>query len=224
MGFRINGGADPWAAPLVRGAYTFSGTPPLAYGVPSGPGSVTLAKSMSVPSRDGNGAVSFPVIPRTCTRLSADRTIPDRAFCYTMAGGRVSIRQRERETRDNVRSRSFISLQSFHDSGLTGGGGVAFYDRPGRNRRRSFSGIDCPAQRGGLRPLRQVCHRPRHGGPEATVGACRQARKTGGHHRRKNLVPKNTSLSRPELVYTDFHGISRWNSYKMPGFLIPGGH
>src|ERR1035438_3766138 len=52
----------------MTGAYTFSGTPPLAYGVPSGPGSATLAKSMSVPSRDGNGAVSFPVIPRTCTR------------------------------------------------------------------------------------------------------------------------------------------------------------
>src|ERR1035441_110847 len=46
----------------------FRERPRLAYGAPSGPGSVTLAKSMSVPSRDGNGAVSFPVIPRTCTR------------------------------------------------------------------------------------------------------------------------------------------------------------
>src|ERR1017187_284857 len=48
----------------LGGVLTPSGTPPLAYAR----GSVTLAKSMSVPSRDGNGAVSFPVIPRTCTR------------------------------------------------------------------------------------------------------------------------------------------------------------
>src|ERR1017187_3433877 len=41
------------------GAYTFSGTPPLAYAR----GSV-----VSVPSRDANGAVSFPVMPRTCAR------------------------------------------------------------------------------------------------------------------------------------------------------------
>src|ERR1035441_10626069 len=31
-------------------------------------GSVTLAKSMSVPSRDGNGAVAFAGVRRTCTR------------------------------------------------------------------------------------------------------------------------------------------------------------
>src|ERR1039457_5070148 len=44
------------------------GNAPAWLRVPSGPGSVTLAKSVSVPSRDGNGAVSFPVVPRTCTR------------------------------------------------------------------------------------------------------------------------------------------------------------
>src|ERR1017187_5058013 len=51
----------------VPGAYTFSGTPPLAYGVPSGPDSATLAKSMR-PFRAATVTERvLPVVPRMLT-------------------------------------------------------------------------------------------------------------------------------------------------------------
>src|ERR1035438_4039647 len=86
---------------LGRVLTPFRERPPLAYAR----GSVTLAKSMSVPSRDGNGAVSFPAIPRE--RVTARRFFPRvpryllRNHCPFRAAT-VTERSLSRQSRENV--------------------------------------------------------------------------------------------------------------------------